>query len=493
MGKCAIVAQRSCKTFPCISPAMRSFRLISSRKPRLPKEKQCRLRHNIVVIAAQEHRLYEEKCTTFRKHCFAYCLPIKVRSFLKNNSFEAFKASPQLILTRNYLSTTIPFVPSSPFYLLKTYDYKGRLKIKIVTLHIICNRIKGCIPILLITRQVSMNKEQSVILKGVAILMMLFLHLFNHPQVDAMCTPLLYIGSTPLVYFLSHAAHPVAIFLIISGYGLHYIYTKGQITIKGQIKKLCKLYIFYWLTLLIFVSIGHWIGKEGYPGDWETAVLNAIGLRSNYNTETWFLFPYALLSLSAFYLFKGMRKIGVPMSILTSGALYLASIYTISRYIAPNGAYGTWAYFVCIYFDLLLPFMIGAALHHIGTTHQLRIAIFSQHQWLVYILLLGLIVIDCSLSNAITNLIFEIALAVLFLQIRIVSAIKSFLSAMGKQSMVMWLIHTYFCNYFFHDFIYGFKYPIIIYATLLVISYCTSLLISFCGNKLIHAIPWLRR
>ena len=84
--------------------------------------------------------------------------------------------------------------------------------------------------------------------------------------------------------------------------------------------------------------------------------------------------------------------------------------------------------------------MIGAALHHIGTTHQLRIAIFSQHQWLVYILLLGLIVIDCSLSNAITNLIFEIALAVLFLQIRIVSAIK------------------------------------------------TSLLISFCGNKLIHSL-----
>lgn len=222
-------------------------------------------------------------------------------------------------------------------------------------MHIISNDKRDSIRIHFTTESVFMNKEQSVMLKGVAILMMLFLHLFNHPQIDAMCTPLLYIGSTPLVYFLSHAAHPVAIFLIISGYGLHYIYTKGQITIKGQIKKLCKLYIFYWLTLLIFVSIGHWIGKEGYPGDWETAVLNAIGLRSNYNTETWFLFPYALLSLSAFYLFKGMRKIGVPMSILTSGALYLASIYTISRYIAPYGAYGTWAYFVCTYFDLLLP------------------------------------------------------------------------------------------------------------------------------------------
>ena len=65
MGKCAIVAQRSCKTFPCISPTMRFFRPISSRKPRLPEEKQCRLRHNIIVIAAQEHCNYATICPTF--------------------------------------------------------------------------------------------------------------------------------------------------------------------------------------------------------------------------------------------------------------------------------------------------------------------------------------------------------------------------------------------------------------------------------------------
>ena len=65
MGKCAIVAQRNCKTFPCMSPTMRSFRPISSRKPHFPKEKQCRLRHNIIVIAAQEHCNYATICPTF--------------------------------------------------------------------------------------------------------------------------------------------------------------------------------------------------------------------------------------------------------------------------------------------------------------------------------------------------------------------------------------------------------------------------------------------
>lgn len=65
MGKCAIIVQRSCKTFPCMSPTMRSFRPISSLKPRLPEEKQCRLRHNIIVIAAQGHCNYATICPTF--------------------------------------------------------------------------------------------------------------------------------------------------------------------------------------------------------------------------------------------------------------------------------------------------------------------------------------------------------------------------------------------------------------------------------------------
>ena len=65
MGKCTIIVQRNCKTFPSMSPAMRSFRPIPSRKPRLPEEKQCRLRHNIIVIAAQEHCNYATICPTF--------------------------------------------------------------------------------------------------------------------------------------------------------------------------------------------------------------------------------------------------------------------------------------------------------------------------------------------------------------------------------------------------------------------------------------------
>ena len=67
-----------------------------------------------------------------------------------------------------------------------------------------------------------MTKEQTTILKGVAILMMLFLHLFNGSNLTEVCEPLLFIGNTPLVHIISKACNPVGIFLMLSGYGLSY-------------------------------------------------------------------------------------------------------------------------------------------------------------------------------------------------------------------------------------------------------------------------------
>lgn len=118
-----------------------------------------------------------------------------------------------------------------------------------------------------------MSKAQSTQLKGIAILMMLFLHLFNH-WTPGEYTPWFFIGERPLVYILSRACNPVGIFLMLSGYGLHYSYTHHSLTTKGQIKRLLRIYIYYWLILLIFVSIGHFVDKDKYPGSLWDILLN---------------------------------------------------------------------------------------------------------------------------------------------------------------------------------------------------------------------------
>lgn len=49
----------------------------------------------------------------------------------------------------------------------------------------------------------------------------------------------------------------------------------------------------------------------------------------------------------------------------------------------------------------------------------------------------------------------------------------------GRHSTNLWLVHTFFAYYLFHDFIYSFHYPILIYLVLLIISLGSSYVVRF--------------
>ena len=74
-----------------------------------------------------------------------------------------------------------------------------------------------------------MTKEQSTQLKGIAILLMIIFHLFNHENIFSLCTPLVYIGNKPLLSYLVKVSNPVAFFMILSGYGLTYLYVHNKL------------------------------------------------------------------------------------------------------------------------------------------------------------------------------------------------------------------------------------------------------------------------
>ena len=48
----------------------------------------------------------------------------------------------------------------------------------------------------------------------------------------------------------------------------------------------------------------------------------------------------------------------------------------------------------------------------------------------------------------------------------------------------MWFVHTYFCYYMFHDFIYSFKYPLAIYLVLISLSYLVAVIVDSIRNLL---------
>ena len=145
-----------------------------------------------------------------------------------------------------------------------------------------------------------MSKRETTILKGIAILMMLFFHLFLREEIIELCHPLIYLGDRPLVYYFAQACYPVTFYMILSGYGLTYLYNQGMLSLKKQTKRLFKLYIHYWLVLIIFVSIAYFIRPNLYKYDLLHIIGNITAIRCNYNGEVWFLFPYASISLTSF-------------------------------------------------------------------------------------------------------------------------------------------------------------------------------------------------
>jgi hypothetical protein len=104
----------------------------------------------------------------------------------------------------------------------------------------------------------------------------------------------------------------------------------------------------------------------------------------------------------------------------------------------------------------------------------------------VLIFLLVVFRIICN-SDAIQPL-YGIAFIFLFVQIPLNKYIAYFLLVMGKRSTGIWLIHTYFIYYIFHDFTYSFKYPVLIFAVITTVCFCVSAVIDSVYNKFCRLI-----
>ena len=170
----------------------------------------------------------------------------------------------------------------------------------------------------------------------------------------------------------------------------------------------------------------------------------------------------------------------------------MISCYITSRYIAVNKAYTEWYTYIITYFNVLFSFVIGAVFHRQVEKGKGSIPFLHSHKLTTFAILMTLIIINFFISSAATAYIFEFSYIFLLLHLTFNGYYKTILYSNGKQSMVMWLTHSFFCYHIFHDFIYGFRYPLVIYVVLIIISYVVSIPISYIAKLIIQRIPLLR-
>ncbi|RQO31928.1 acyltransferase [Taibaiella sp. KBW10] len=332
--------------------------------------------------------------------------------------------------------------------------------------------------------------KQSKILKTIAILMMLCLHLFNTLDYKYLFTPLVFVGSKPLIYYISLFCDAcVPIFAFVSGYGLFFNFQKEgkQYSVKNR-KRLLKLYINYWIILIIFVGIlSHILSHPIAPHSWAKFLLNFTALIGSYNGAWWFLLIYILLVLSAPFLFKLVLKYNIVVILLATFVLYVLSFYL--RIYRPNIFQNHFLQWLqtngTLYGCTLLPFLAGAIAQKDQWNTKVSI-LFKERKYTAIWAVSGiivLIVIHGLVPNFIIAPFTGIVFVFLFNQIPIHPAIERFLLWLSDHATNMWLIHMFFYMIYFKQFIYSPRYVLPIFLLLVTCCVLSSLVINYINQK----------
>lgn len=143
------------------------------------------------------------------------------------------------------------------------------------------------------------SKQDAVMIRGLAILCMVVLHLFCRTGKDVFGKPLLWINSTiPVVFlfgFFSEICVPL--YSLCAGYARQYMEEKRKSSWKNNFHRIIKLMVNYWIVLVLFSILGLIFDVDNkIPGSL-IKFLKSIVLLHSYNGAWWYLNTYILLLL----------------------------------------------------------------------------------------------------------------------------------------------------------------------------------------------------
>lgn len=363
------------------------------------------------------------------------------------------------------------------------------------------------------------TKEHTMQMKGIAIIILLFHHCFLNAQrwatvpYEKLATtkgwgyyPISFapFSSHTIQYLASFSKICVAMFVFMTGYGMWVSYEsqKKKTTMSNYIKKrmvtlMTGFLIIFVVTEILAIPTGRFI--EVYGHDFRSVVymiIDALGLAKLLGTPlfclTWWYMSLAIVLIMIFpFVHSIMEKyqwIVVVASIIVPRACGFGQSTDLFRYLL--------AYTLGMYFaqhDLLA--RIKEKFMEQNVAGKLLSLIVS---------LIGLAVIIKCRQNAWIGwkyLDFWDGFAAMYVivlsYIYILNGkwIVKGLGFLGKHSMNIFLIHSFYRDVFFHEFTYSFYYAWLDYIVLMAISLVTSMVLEW-FKKLIRYekfIDWVKR
>lgn len=307
-----------------------------------------------------------------------------------------------------------------------------------------------------------MTKEDSTALKGIAIQVMIFLHLFNNQ--DAPYYHMLSFGGYAVEYQLSRCADMcVSLYLFLSGYGLQITYNKTKSI--NVFRRIVSLYITLWIVVLVFIPIGLVVNPIWFDLSLKGILMNLTGWNPTWNGEWWFLFPYVLILFLCTPIFRILDRCTKTIFIALSLSILYLCVFACMKFNLDffNKHRAIWLFSQTIM--MLFPFVMGClyAKNDYFRKWKKRIEAIPYRNTILMVIIITILVVRSQVGLFVIAPFFGILFLSLIAMIDRPKWLDAILVPLGRQSTFMWLIHTFFCYYIFREFIYAFKYSPVIF------------------------------
>ena len=332
-----------------------------------------------------------------------------------------------------------------------------------------------------------LTKEDNQMAKGLAIIGMVALHLFCRLG-KLPYTPVVYIGGTPLIYYIGLFGDLcVPIYCFCSGYAHYLLMQKhGEKYPQVMLRKIGSFLKNYWVVLILFTFLGLLFDKTNtIPGSLGTFLGNFFLVKMNYNGAWWFVLTYIILTIISPIIIKIVNRIDIMLLVVISGGIYFICYIFRFVYSLPISSIPlSWLWNQTILVGTSqFAYIVGMLCRkeNVITCLKKRMGDLEKFRKIIILVFpMVLFCFHCVIQSAIVAPITGLGTLICFYLWNKPKWIEKTFLFLGKHSTNIWLIHMFFYARLFTNFVFVAKYPILIFALMMSVCIGVSYIIQKC-------------
>lgn len=332
--------------------------------------------------------------------------------------------------------------------------------------------------------KMELTKRDSTMIKGLAALLVVAVHLFMRTGSDVYGTPLIWVSDdVPLIWYLGYIGEmSISLFCMCTGYALFLQFSTvdGKTYRKKGGKRLIRFLCHYWVVVILFTVIGFFFdASHEIPGSFLKFICNFFLLEETYNGAWWFVSTYVLFVLMSPLILKLVQKWNSKVVFVVFAGIFVT--YYLCKVLwgfeaEPYYWKGFFYKKISDLWHVLFFYVEGMILAKERVISRIRCWMEKKNigNGLVVLTILIVALISCIVRKTIFEVLLGIFYFVFFHLWKKPDKVEKFFFFCGTHSTNIWLVHMFFYLFIFKDLVFIAKYPILIYCFMLSLCILSS-------------------